>query len=136
MNLSADEIYYWDGRPNNPNAEPKEPIEYAELCENIAALIEETGHATSTMMDHTGAHCLLGAGRKVQDQWVGSGYTNADWITTFALGFDHPGEVVKLNDGSRYICTDGSISLPQNPLNKDQAIELVIQRAKYWREKG
>jgi len=113
------------------------PTQCAELCERIAELIEQRGHAVGTMKDHHGRYCLLGAGRAAQtDSDVNmTGFVNQDYITAYALGFPHPGDVVTLNDG-RTDSVDGRVTDRRDHLNKDKAIELAMNRAKEWREKG
>lgn len=125
----------------------KTPQELAELAEGVAEMITLWGHTTGAMCNTDGL-CLLGAGRTYQQVAVEAcGFIPEDYATAKALGYKHPTDVVRHNDG--YIppavdspgtfCSDEScceaspypFTIPK--MNKDQAINRAIEQAKIWR---
>lgn len=137
--------------------------EMADLCEGIAEVLKERGHTVGTMINGGGRVCLLGAGRLAQDSNHDFSArrsplaTVLDQRTTDALGFGSPTEVVEHNDGHikkslvnipvihKIVITDDKTIMVDDgyrtdvveefipPISQQQAIDLAMDRAKYWR---
>lgn len=124
----------------------KTPQELAELAEGVAEMITKWGHTTGAMCNSDGL-CLLGAGRVYQQVAVeAGGFIPQDYATAKALGYKHPTDVVRHNDGyippahaaAAALCSDESCCASLYPfvipkMNKDKAIDRAIEQAKIWR---